>query len=65
MNTSVNAVYEVLAPNYALDRAVSDGTIAAPMLRPVGVTSPTGSPVQNGEIRRTLAREGPRQGKRA
>jgi len=35
---------------------------AAPMLRPVGVT---GSPVQNGETRRTLAREGPRQGKRA
>ena len=35
----------------ALDRAVSDGTIAAPMLRPVGVTSQTGSPVQNGEVR--------------
>jgi len=52
----------------ALDRAASDGTIAAPMLRPVrpvGVTDQTGSPVQNGEIRRTLAREGPRQGKRA
>ena len=45
----------------ALDRAASDGTIAAPMLRPVrpvGVTGQTGSLVQNGEIRRTLAREG-------
>ena len=42
-----------------LDRAVSDGTIAAPLLRPVGVTGQTGSPVQNGEVRRTLAREGP------
>ena len=41
-----------------LDRAVSDGTIAAPLLRPVGVTGQTGSPVQNGEVRRTLAREG-------
>ena len=52
----------------ALDRTVSDDTIAAPMLRPVrpvGVTGQTGSPVQNGEIRRTLVREGPRQGKRA
>ena len=38
---------------------------AAPMLRPVGVTGQTGSPVQNGKIRRTLAQEGPRQGKRA
>ena len=50
----------------ALDRAASDGTDAAPMLRPVrpvGVTGQTGSPVQNGEIRRTLAREGSRQGK--
>ena len=46
----------------ALDRAVSDGTIAAPILRSVrlvGVTDQTGSPVQNGEIRRTLAQEGP------
>ena len=49
----------------ALDRAASDGTDAAPMLRPVGVTGQTGSPVQNGEIWRTLAREGPRQGRRA
>ena len=32
-------------------------------VRPVGVTGQTDSPVQNGEIRRTLAREGPRQGK--
>jgi len=41
---------------------------AAPMLNPVRLveeTGQTGSPVQNGEIRRTLAREGPRQGKRA
>ena len=52
----------------ALDRAVSDSTIAVPMLRPVrpvGVTGQTGSPVQNSEIRRMLALEGPRQGKRA
>ena len=41
---------------------------AAPMLRPVrpvGVTGQTGSPMQNGDIRQTLAREGPCQGKRA
>ena len=50
-----------------LERAASDGTIAAPMLRPVGpvrVTGQTGSPVQNGEVQRTLAQEGSHQGKR-
>ena len=52
----------------ALDRTVSDGTITAPKLRlvrPVRITGQTGLPVQNGEIQRTLAREGPRQGKHA
>ena len=52
----------------ALDHAVSDGTIAALILGPVrlvGVTGQTGSPVQNGEVRRTLAREEHRQGRRA
>ena len=46
----------------ALDRAVSDGTIAAPMLRlvrPVGVTGETGSPVQNGGETNERRREGP------
>ena len=51
----------------ALDRAASNGTVAVPMLRPVrsvGVTGQTGSPAKNGEVRRTLAWEGPRQGRR-
>ena len=49
----------------ALDRAVSDGTIAAPMLRPVRVTGQTGLPVWNGEVRRTIAQGDPvREGAR-
>ena len=51
----------------ALDRAASDGTDAAPMLkavRPVRMTGQTSSPAKNGEVLRTLAREGPRQGRR-
>ena len=47
----------------AHDCAVSDSTnAAAPMLRavrPVRGTGQTGSPAKNGEVRRTLAREGP------
>ena len=47
-----------MAQNYdlhtnALDRAASDGTVAAPMLRlvrPVGVTGQIGSLVQNNEV---------------
>ena len=45
-------------------RAASDGTDAAPMLRPIRVTGQTGSPVKNGEVQRMLTREGPRQGRR-
>ena len=59
-------------------RAASDGTDAAPMLkavrpvrmtvlkavRPVRMTGQTGSPAKNGKVRRTLAREGPHQGRR-
>ena len=51
----------------AHDRAASDGTDAAPMLkavRPVRMTGQTGSPAKNGKVRQTLAREGPRQGRR-
>ena len=49
-----------------LERAASDGTIVATMLRPVRlvrVTNQTGSPVQNVEDQRMLAWEGPHQGK--
>jgi len=49
----------------ALDRAASNGTIAALMLRPVRITGQTGLPVWNSDIRRTIAREEPRQGRRA
>ena len=51
----------------AHNRAASDGTDAAPMLkavRPVRMAGQTGSPAKNSEVRRTLAPEGPRQGKR-
>ena len=51
----------------AHDCAASDGTDVAPMLRmvkPVKVTGQTGSPAKNGEVRRTLTWEGPRQDRR-
>jgi len=63
------AVGANLGPTHknAHDCAASDGTDAAPMLkavRPDRGTGQTGLLAKNGKVRRTLTREGPRQGRR-